>query len=98
MTHPLDEGINSMCSGHLRRRPREGPGTMNLKLGSFEVGWKADCWFCGKRFTKAEYCPDCDLYRCPSCGKCGCNLSEEARHAVIVTLEAVRRNQDELSA
>ena len=63
-----------------------------MGLGDLEMGWEADCWFCGKTFTKAEHCLVCDLYRCPHCKKCGCDLSEEARHAVIVTLNAVRRN------
>lgn len=63
-----------------------------MTLRDLEMGWEADCWFCGKSFTKAEHCSECDLYRCPHCGKCGCDLTEEARHAVINTLEAVRRN------
>jgi len=61
-------------------------------LGDLEKGWVAECWFCGKKFTKQDHCDKCDLFVCPHCGKCGCDLSEEARRAVIITLETVKRN------
>lgn len=63
-----------------------------MNLGDMELGWETDCWFCREAFTKSDHCPECDLYKCPYCGKCGCDLSEEARNAVLITLKAVKRN------
>lgn len=63
-----------------------------MNLGDMELGWEAECWFCSKTFTKSDHCPECDLYKCSHCGKCGCHLSEEARHAVLVTLKTIKRN------
>ncbi len=39
------------------------------------------CFNCGQKFdvTEAEVCPKCGWFKCPHCGACGCNLSEEAR-------------------
>ena len=49
----------------------------------------AKCWFCGKTFEKTNECPKCHLYICPHCGKCGCQLSDEARNAVYCVLESI---------
>ena len=49
----------------------------------------ARCWFCDKVFQKTRECPECRLYICPHCGKCGCHLSPEALKAVRYTLDAV---------
>jgi hypothetical protein len=49
----------------------------------------AKCFHCGAIFEKTSECPKCHLYVCPKCGKCGCQLSEEARNAVYCVLESV---------
>jgi len=47
------------------------------------------CWSCGELFIKNNECKICRLFICPACGKCGCQLSKEARNAVYCVLEAV---------
>jgi len=39
------------------------------------------CYFCGRPFkqSQGEYCPSCDTWKCPHCGKCLCDASPEAR-------------------
>jgi hypothetical protein len=49
----------------------------------------AKCFHCGEIFEKTNECPKCHLYICPKCGKCGCQLSEEARNAVYCVLESI---------
>ena len=54
-----------------------------------ELGLVATCWHCRRTFTKKNECEKCLLIICPNCGKCGCQLSFEARDAVYITLKAV---------
>lgn len=49
----------------------------------------AKCWHCGEVFQKSQECSKCRLFLCSACGKCGCQLTEEARNAVYCVLEAV---------
>ena len=49
----------------------------------------AKCFHCGRVFEKTRECKKCRLYICPHCGKCGCQLSDEARNAVYCVLESV---------
>jgi hypothetical protein len=48
------------------------------------------CFSCEKPFTvifpieehihkNPESCPTCGFFKCPNCGKCACDLSEEGR-------------------
>ena len=41
MTHPLDEVINSMCSGHSQRRPSERPGNHPIEQEMRDAYWNA---------------------------------------------------------
>ncbi len=39
------------------------------------------CFTCGEKFevSDVEICPKCGWFKCPYCGACGCDLSDEAR-------------------
>lgn len=52
-------------------------------------GLKAECWFCDDVFVKEEYHEVCGLWRCPSCGKCGCDLDDFTKSAVEKTYRAL---------
>ena len=43
------------------------------------------CFRCGKRFDieSANICIRCSCMKCPQCGTCGCNLSEETAKAIF---------------
>lgn len=52
-------------------------------------GLEADCWFCDAPFVKEEYDEDCGLWRCPNCGKCGCDLDDFTKQAIEKTYRAL---------
>lgn len=54
-----------------------------------EYGMVAKCFHCGETFTKKTECPECRLFKCPNCGRCGCQLSSESLNAVYCVLETV---------
>ncbi len=43
------------------------------------------CFRCGKHFDieSADICIRCSWMKCPQCGACGCNLSEETAKAIF---------------
>jgi hypothetical protein len=52
------------------------------------------CFNCGEKFTTyAEtVCPKCSWIICPTCGKCGCNLSDD----VVKTAYYMRKVYEDL--
>lgn len=54
-----------------------------------ERGLKAACWFCKQFFVKSNLCPNCSFYKCPSCGKCACDLGPEARSVIEISMKAI---------
>jgi len=44
------------------------------------------CYFCGNPidFKRLEPCSNCHAVKCPTCGKCFCNISEEEQVALRV--------------
>lgn len=63
---------------------------MSKPKKSWENGLTAVCWFCDVEFKKSKYCKKCGYYVCPSCGKCGCNLSPDQRAVVDKTFNALK--------
>lgn len=56
---------------------------------NWEYGLEADCWHCDTHFTKIKYCSKCGYYKCPACGKCGCDLSPSQRQVIDKTFTAL---------
>ncbi len=61
-------------------------GMVDEELGR---GLEAECWFCDAVFVKEEWHEACGLWRCPDCGKCGCDLGDFTRTAVEKTYRAL---------
>ena len=43
------------------------------------------CFECGKKFSAKDTktCPKCGWMKCPECGACGCELSDEVKSAAF---------------
>jgi len=58
---------------------------INLAFKLLKGGGGEDyCWFCQMPFVDvgAEFCEQCQTFRCPHCGGCYCSLSPEAKQAL----------------
>jgi hypothetical protein len=41
------------------------------------------------RLEEATYCPTCDCYKCPKCGRCFCDLPEGIRFALDAEMASI---------
>lgn len=60
-----------------------------MRVRNPEFGFKAECFICHGIFEKRDECSQCHLFKCPKCGKCGCDLSIETREAIYAVLRTV---------
>ena len=58
--------------------------TIRKLLGLPREKRRSLCFVCGRDFWEVEenYCPICDTWKCPHCGKCFCDLPEPAKRAL----------------
>lgn len=52
-------------------------------------GLEAECWFCDQVFVKTAWHPVCQLWICPFCLKCGCDLDPFTKQAIEKTYRAL---------